>query len=135
MGGLKAEVSGQTSTSCDAALSTPTSGGGMGVACPEEESRMLGVQAENLAHDSLASLQMLCRRRAPLYPDAKQQAVRREEDVAYRSYRAALHGALSDHRPGAFDASARVKDEPWDAHGKCETKSIVKTITNTGLAL
>ncbi|XP_071546596.1 uncharacterized protein [Panulirus ornatus] len=118
MGDLKAQTSGQSSTSCDghAALTTPT-GGGMGVsACPEDESRMVGLGGENLAHDSLASLQMLCRRRTPLYPDAKAQAARREEDGAYRSYRAALHDALSDHRSGAFDTGARVKEEPWDAH-------------------
>ncbi|XP_045118440.1 transcriptional regulator ERG-like [Portunus trituberculatus] len=60
---------------------------------------------------------MLCRRRAPpLYPDAKQQATRREDNVPYRSYRAALHEALTDQRSGAFDVGARVKDEPWESH-------------------
>ncbi|MPC93716.1 hypothetical protein E2C01_088856 [Portunus trituberculatus] len=63
-----------TSQPCNPALTPTGSGGGgaagvMGVGCGEE-----GGVDESLAHDSLASLQMLCRRRAPpLYPDAKQQ--------------------------------------------------------------
>ncbi|XP_064078316.1 uncharacterized protein LOC135195776 [Macrobrachium nipponense] len=112
MDGLKAEASGPSP--CGGLSATSNASGMPPVGCGEDDGRLGDVGPDHLPQDSLASLQMLCRRRAPLYPDIK--GGRRDEDASYQSYRAALHDALHDHRPGGYDTGARVKDEPWDSH-------------------